>query len=365
MGARAVLRRAARPAAAAVASRWPQRSRLFVVGDSAGWSVAEDARAIRRLARLASVRVAPDPLLTVSHGQAAFYASQFELLRDDWSAPSHALGVAYLHGRPGTPGMPEFDACFRALSGHRDRIERVQVTHAEMRDLALEAGVAAERIHLIPIGIDPAAFPPRTADARWAARARLGLPEGVFVVGSFQKDGVGAGAGDEPKLIKGPDVLVEAAAALRARVPEAHLLLSGPARGYVRRRLDELGVPWTHRLVDGLDGMGELYAALDAYAVTSRQEGGPKAVLEAMASGVPLVSTRVGQAVDLVRDGENGFLVDVGDTEALADRLALIATDAATAERLAAAGRPTAEAHAYDRQLPLWETLFEGFVRRG
>ena len=72
-------------------------------------------------------------------------------------------------------------------------------------------------------------------------------------------------------------------------------------------------------------GRRRLYSALDAYVVPSRQEGGPKSVLEAMASGVPIVSTRVGQATELIRDGENGRLVEVEDAEALAEALRTIA----------------------------------------
>jgi len=49
--------------------------------------------------------------------------------------------------------------------------------------------------------------------------------------------------------------------------------------------------------------------------VTSREEGGPKAILESMACGVPLISTKVGMAEDIIEDGENGFLVDIEDTD--------------------------------------------------
>jgi glycosyltransferase involved in cell wall biosynthesis len=75
-----------------------------------------------------------------------------------------------------------------------------------------------------------------------------------------------------------------------------------------------------------------------------------------MASGVPVVSTRVGQAAEIIRDGENGWLVDVEDAEGLAERLA--AVDRSTV----AAGLETARANAYDAQLPLWRAFFDGFV---
>jgi glycosyltransferase involved in cell wall biosynthesis len=98
--------------------------------------------------------------------------------------------------------------------------------------------------------------------------------------------------------------------------------------------------------------------------VTSRQEGGPKAVLEAMASGTPLVTTRVGQAAELVADGENGLLADVDDVDALVDAVERVHADSALRARLRTAGRAQAEAHAEERLDPLWAELLEGFVDR-
>src|SRR5205823_6518925 len=160
------------------------------------------------------------------------------------------------------------------------------------------------KVRRIPIGVDTDAFRPgdRTLD----------LPGSAFVVGSLVKDGVGWGEGLEPKAIKGPDVFLETIELLTPRIPELFVLLTGPARGFVKAGLERLGVPYRHLSVPAAE-LPVVYRALDVCLVASRQEGGPKAVLEAMASGVPLVTTRVGQATDLVRNGENGFLVDVGD----------------------------------------------------
>ena len=73
------------------------------------------------------------------------------------------------------------------------------------------------------------------------------------------------------------------------------MLLSGPARGYVTTRARRpVASRTSHRILDSIREIGPLYAPLDAYVVPARQEGGPKGVLEAMAAGVPLVSTRVG-----------------------------------------------------------------------
>jgi glycosyltransferase involved in cell wall biosynthesis len=112
-----------------------------------------------------------------------------------------------------------------------------------------------------------------------------------------------------------------------------------------------------------VDAVSEAYAAIDVCLVASRDEGGPRAVLEAMATGVPLVSTRVGQAADLVRDGENGWLVEVEDVEALVERAGWVASaPAGELERMRAAGRGTAEASSYVALRPRWRELLAGFV---
>ena len=293
-----------------------------------------------------------------------FLTSHFDALHPRWLDSSHRLGTAYLHGRPGTPGVPEFDECFETLRQRRDRIDRVQVTHAEMHELVLTAGVEPDRVFRIPIGIDLEHFPLGDAGARESARSELGLPSSAFVAGSFQKDGVGFGEGLEPKLVKGPDVLVSALERLRAEVPELHVLLTGPARGYVRRELERLGIPYRHVLARSRAELGRAYRALDVYLVPSRQEGGPKAVLEAMASGIPLVSTRVGQAQELVEDSKNGLLVDVDDPEALAARALYAYADAGLAAVFRDAGRETAELYALERLDEQWGRLLEGFVSR-
>jgi glycosyltransferase involved in cell wall biosynthesis len=103
---------------------------------------------------------------------------------------------------------------------------------------------------------------------------------------------------------------------------------------------------------------------VDVQLVASRQEGGPKSVFEAMATGVPVVTTRVGQAAELVVDGENGLLADVDDVEALASGVLRIYEDPSLRGRLRAVGRMTAEAYADERLDARWAELFHGFVDR-
>jgi glycosyltransferase involved in cell wall biosynthesis len=328
-------------------------SRLYVVGDGLGWSIDDDRERLVATSRRLGYRVTPNTLLRFARRQSVFQHNHFNVLQPRWLESSHRLGLSYFHGRPSTPGYPEFDRAYETLRSNAARIDRVQVTHDEMFELVVGAGVAEERVFKIPIGVDLEHFP--------LGPVRTGAP---FVIGSFVKDGVGMDDGLEPKLLKGPDTFVEVVDRLGHAIADLHVLVTGPARGYVRRELERIGVPHRHELLSSREDLARAYREVDVCLVTSRQEGGPKAVLEAMASGVPIVSTRVGQASELIRDGENGLLADVEDVDALADAVKRVHGDADLRARLRAAGRATAEAHAEERLDPLWARLLEGFVRR-
>lgn len=344
---------------------WPDWSRLFVMGDALGWALDDEAAYVSGVARRAGYRLGPADWARGARRQAVFHTSHFAALDPLWTGSSHRLGLAYFHGRPGTPGFPEFDGAYEALRRDPGRFARVQVTHREMEEIVVSAGVGSSRVHRIPIGIELERFSLVSPEARRAARAALGLPPAAFVVGSFQKDGVGFGEGLEPKTIKGPDVLVAALDLARREIGDLVVLLTGPARGYVRRELEARDIPHVHRMLPNRDGLTTAYHALDAYLVASRQEGGPKSVLESMATGIPLVATRVGQAPDLVEDGRNGILVDVDNAAGLAAGLARVHDDATFVASLTIAGRETAAENAHERLARRWEALLEGFAERG
>ena len=146
-------------------------------------------------------------------------------------------------------------------------------------------------------------------------------------------------------------------------MPELHLLLTGPARGYVRAGLERLGIPYRHALLPDVDAVAGVYPAIDVCLVASRDEGGPRAVLESMATRVPLVTTEVGQAADLVRHGENGWMVEPEDVDGLVEwTLHVAAPPPASSSRFSPrAGRPR-EDNSYDALRPRWRALLDGFV---
>jgi len=349
------------PAARCMTAGWPPYSRLILIRDQADWVIDEEMRALGGIVTRLGVRQAKSRWLAASKQQAVFFGTQFFLLSDDWLNLTHHIGMAYFHGKPGT-GVREFDELYQRLRHYHERITRIQVSHSEMHDIILESGIAPEKVFCIPIGINLSFFQLQKSETKKAVRLKYGIPETAIVIGSLLKDGVGWGEGLEPKMIKGPDVFLRTMEKLKDSMPDIFILLSGPARGYVKKGLERFGLPYKHLLIKQYAEIGSLYQALDLCLITSRQEGGPKAILEAMASGVPIVTTRVGQAMDLVQHGKNGFMVEIEDTEGLAHWSKWVFDHPLNMKSVLEQGRQTAEQNTYEKQLSLWREFMKGFV---
>lgn len=212
-------------------------------------------------------------------------------------------------------------------------------------DILIRHGADPEKMHVIPLGVDPTIFKPLSAQAKRSARQALDIPDDVIVVGSFQRDGYLWN--DRPKLEKGPDVFCDVVEKLAAK-HKILVLLSGPARGYVMHRLDAAGIAYRYSgYLDHANDVAPYFQVLDLYLIASRIEGGPKAILEAPACGIPLVTTRVGMAPDIIQHGKNGLLADVEDVETLYQLCCRVIEEPVLAETLARNGRRLAEQHAW------------------
>ncbi|WP_406276468.1 glycosyltransferase [Streptomyces sp. NBC_00191] len=150
----------------------------------------------------------------------------------------------------------------------------------------------------------------------WAQRAdqvreEFGIPTDAFVfacVANFRK-------------VKNHPGLIEAAAQVLARRTDALFVLAGdgPMREQVLTDIDRRGLRDRVRYLGAVSGANRLVAAADALVLSSTHEGLPVVVMEAIAAGVPVVSTAVGGVPDLVRDGDNGILVPPGSPRQLAE----------------------------------------------
>ena len=102
------------------------------------------------------------------------------------------------------------------------------------------------------------------------------------------------------------------------------VLLTAPARGYVKKGLDSCGVSYTHEILTDYRDLADCYHCLDLYLITSREEGGPKGILESLASGIPLVCTKVGMAPDVLEHGKDAMLADIDDVDSLVSHVACL-----------------------------------------
>ena len=340
-------------------SGWDKYSHLMICSDNANWVLDWEGRELSVLCTDLGIRIARPEFSKHTRNQSVFYTSRYDVL-SNWQTPKHRIGFPYFHGRPSSE--ENFARMINTIKSHHDELARIQVSHSEIHDIVLETGIDSHKVFRIPIGINLDYFKWTRTELKEKARINLGIPQSAVVIGSFQKDGNGWGEGLEPKLIKGPDIFLKTVEILKSKIPELFILLTGPARGYVKKGLEQLRVPFLHNFLNDYLEIGHYFNALDLYIISSREEGGPKAVLESMASGIPLVSTRAGQAMDLVKHGENGWMVEPEDSEGLAFWAEYAIDNSSSISDILKEGRVTAEDNSYPSQIPLWKDFMRGFV---
>lgn len=157
---------------------------------------------------------------------------------------------------------------------------------------------------------------------------------------------------------------LEAFALVRARHPDATLVVagSGPEGERLRARAEALGVAGAVRFTGRVDRleMAELLRASRVALNPSRVDNMPNSVLEALASGVPVVSTRVGGVPFIVEDGVSALLVPPGDAAAMAAAVLRLLDDAALAARLRTAGLQEAGRYTWARVAPRLAEVYRG-----
>jgi glycosyltransferase involved in cell wall biosynthesis len=202
----------------------------------------------------------------------------------------------------------------------------------EVRDDLVTLGVAPkEKFAVVRLGIQLAERLGAADDARAETRRVLGVPDEAFLVGWVGR----------MTAVKQTDDVVRALNGLVARDIDAYLCLvgDGPDRDHLERYAHELGVVRRCLFVGYQDAVGRFYEAIDALVLPSQNEGTPVSVIESLAARKPAVATRVGGIPDVIRAGVDGFLVDVGDADALANGLAILALDPERRAKMGADGR--------------------------
>ena len=264
------------------------------------------------------------------------------------AARAHALGAIASLLAPGPARVlsRRVDFAVRRTLGSRLLwslpIEEIVAISEGVRDALARSGVDPARVRVVPSGIDltPYESPPAGPE-REALRASLGV----------ERDEIVALQAAALAPHKSQTDLLNAAALAREQAPRLRVWIAGEGelRAALEAEHDRLGLGTTVRLLGFREDVGKLLAAADLFVVSSYLEGMGTATLDAMASGLAVVATRVGGIPEIVRDGETGILVPARDPKALADAMVRVSSDPALRGRLGAAGRVRARLFSADR----------------
>jgi L-malate glycosyltransferase len=251
---------------------------------------------------------------------------------------------------------------------HRITLSRaariIAVSHAVASWLKADAIVPAEKISVVLNGIDTARFSKARAEFnRREFLASWKLPADSLLVGTV----------GELTPLKGQEEILRAASQLLKQLPQTHFIIAGvdhSRENQHRMRLEqlikELNLTAHVSLVGWLDDLAELYCALDVFVSASHTESFGLAIAEAMASSTAVVATETEGASELIKAGETGLLVPIGNVGKLAESILLLLRDKEERVRLGGAAQQAAAADfSLERMIAETEALYRAEVQRG
>jgi glycosyltransferase involved in cell wall biosynthesis len=200
----------------------------------------------------------------------------------------------------------------------------------EVKQRLLKAGVREDKIHLVRNGIDLRPFDNAAPSLRTGPSTDHSPLVGL--IGRLSTE-------------KGVDIFLRAAALVLPELPSTKFVVvgEGPDRDKLESLIDELSIRENVSMLGRRDDMPSVYASLDIMVSASRQEGLPMAILEGMASRLPLVATDVGDVSTIVLDGRTGVLLPPEKPDLLAAAIVTLLRNPSQRERFGAAARTLIE----------------------
>jgi glycosyltransferase involved in cell wall biosynthesis len=236
-------------------------------------------------------------------------------------------------------------------------LDVVVVTGGEKtrRELIERDGLSADRVAAFPIGLDIEYFRPASPDHN--LRQELGLPKGHLLVGLISY----------LRSYKGHEYFIEAARTLASMRDDVTFIVvgEGPEEQSIRRRIEQFGLPGRIRMLGFREDLLNVFRSLDVFAIPS-VEGDtiPQVLMQALALGIPVVSTTVGSIPDVVIDGKTGFVVSPRDASALANRIGTLLDDAGLRARMGVQGRSLVEgSYSIAKMLDRLEAVYKHLVQ--
>ena len=250
-----------------------------------------------------------------------------------------APGARRVAGLRGTIFDQEFRFTAPLLRSALRRAHVVTVNSSALTELATRWGAVADRVRLLVNGVTPP-----------VERAHPGTePPTAVVVANY-------------RWYKGHDTLLKALSTVRA--PLQVRLCGDGDRSAVEREVAELGLGDRVHLVDTPADVPRELAAAQLAIHPSNLEGMSNAILEQVATGLPIVATDVGATRLMVHDGVNGFVVAPGDPEAMSEAVDRLASDAALRTRMGAESIRVSEQYLWPACVAAYQQLFDEITRR-
>jgi glycosyltransferase involved in cell wall biosynthesis len=239
---------------------------------------------------------------------------------------------------------------------YRRLLDRIIVTGCELtrRGLVERDGLPPNRVVAFPIGIDVEEF--RPAPPVHNLRRELGLPPEQKLVGLISY----------LRAYKGHDYFIEAAASVLSRVKDATFLIvgEGPEEGNIRSRIMQAGVTEGVRMLGFREDLLEVFRSLDLFVMPSIEADTiPQVLMQAMALGLPVISTTVGSIPDVVHSGETGWLVAPRQAGELAVAIVRLLADPMLSRTLGKAARELVERdYSLDRMVDRLESVYRSVI---
>jgi glycosyltransferase involved in cell wall biosynthesis len=277
--------------------------------------------------------------------------------RDSWIG---AIAVRLVHPRPKLLRIRHISAPLnrnvmtRLL--YRRLFDMVVVTGGDKtkRELVERDGLAADRVAAFPIGLDVDYFRPAAPDHD--LRLEFDLSKGHLLVGLISY----------LRSYKGHDYFIEAARTIAAQRDDVTFVIvgEGPDERSIRSRIEELRLSSRIRMLGFRQDLLNVFRSLDVFVIPS-VEGDtiPQVLMQALAIGLPVVSTTVGSIPDVVTDGETGFVVPPRDAGALAERIMRLLDDATLRTTLGEHGRTLVQrCYSLERMLERMEGVYDRLI---
>jgi len=204
---------------------------------------------------------------------------------------------------------------------------RIAAVSEPVAAILRKSGVPPQKIVVIPNGIDIEPFGSSKPAINFRGRPTVGMVARL-------------------DMNKGFGPLLHALVEIKKHCPEILLIVvgEGPAKNEIEESIKDLKLQDNVLLLGSRKDMPELYPSFDVFVLPSLNEGMPLTVLEAFASGLPVVATRTGAIPSVVQEGVSGILVDPGDVASLADAILRLTREPELRARMGAAGRERVQA---------------------